>query len=799
MLGHYLKIAWRNLKRASIFSFINITGLTIGLTCSILILLFVKDELSFDKFHSQGQNIYRITMQNKVEGKVGNSSITGSTEGPRFTANVPGIKSFIRFNQAGTNIKTRDGVQPLQLFRTDSNFFEVFSFPLIAGNPATCLKDPHGIVLSKDEAIRQFGTTDVIGKPVQLFEDTAFTPYKVTAVAKNSPENSSIRFAALAPMNITPADEQNPENWFSQYLNTFVLLDRNANPKQVEEAMQRFFTKDASIAFQTLLKKFGIPATKISMPIYHLQPYTKMHLDKDIHSGNGIVGSTSINNSYILSAIALFILLIACINFINLNTARSIKRSKEIGIRKVIGSTKKQLIRQFMGESTLLCIVAFLLALILSLAVLPLFNTLSGKSLSLSYLWDGKLAVALITLLLLTSFIAGFYPALVLTKYDPSKILYNRFQPAGKNYFQKSLIVLQFTMAAFLVALTFILYQQFSYITKADLGYDDSNLVRVEQFSDHSRGQLFTDLLSADPHIQEVAVKNSGNRSTIGKIAGGTVLHFRLDAITSNYLDELRIPILSGRNFSTSNVTDSSTKILVNEAFVKKAGWQNPLGQKVTFTTMDNKIMEVIGVVKNYHYGSLNEQIEPQIFQWEDVNNLNSFYIKIKPGQSPQALAAIKNTFQQVYPLSPYSYNFVAEANKQQYGDLDKWRQILFFGGLITILVSFMGLFGLSVLSSERRKKEIGIRKVYGASVRGIIRLLTTDYLKLVLLALAIATPVTIIVAHKFLQTMLYRIKLTPLLLIVPDILIIILAFLTIFLQTRQSAITNPVKSLRND
>lgn len=798
MLGHYLKIAWRNLKRASIFSFINITGLTIGLTCSMLILLFVKDELSFDKFHAKGEEIYRITMYTKQDGQAGNSSNTGPMEGPKFTANIPGIKAFVRYTSSITNTKIKSGVQPLQLFRADSNFFQVFSFPLIAGNPATCLKDPRGIVLSKDEAIRQFGTTDVIGKTVQLFEDSAFTPYKVTAVAKNSPKNSSIRFAALAPMNISLADQQNPENWFSYYLNTFVLLDKNASPQQVEQSMQRFFKMDASGTFQTLLQKFGIPADKVSMPVYHLQPFTKMHLDNTISSGNGIAGPTSINNSYVLSAIALFILLIACINFINLTTARSVKRAKEIGIRKVIGSTKLQLIRQFMGESTLLCMIAFILAIILTVSILPLFNTLSGKSLSLTYLLDGTLVLAFTGLLILTSFVAGFYPALVLTRYDPSKILYNRFQLAGKSHFQKSLVVLQFTLAAFLVALTFVLYQQFTYITNADLGYDDSNLVLIEQFDNRTKGQVFNDLLLANPNIQEVAAKNAGSHTNIGKITGGSMLSFRWENITPNYLNELKIPIISGRGFSTTNSTDSSTKILVNEAFVKKAGWQDPLGQKVTFT-MDNKIMEVIGVVKNYHYGSLNEQIEPQLFQWEDVNNLDAFYIKIKPGQSPQALAAIKNTFQQVYPLSPYSYNFVAESNKQQYGDLDKWRQILFFGGLITILVSFMGLFGLSVLSSERRKKEIGIRKVYGASVRGIISLLTTDYLKLVLLALAIATPVTIIVAHKFLQTMLYRIKLTPFLLIIPDILIIILAFLTIFLQTRQSAITSPVKSLRND
>lgn len=799
MWKHYLKVAWRNLKRAKTFSLINIIGLSLGLTCSILILLFVKDELSFDRFHEKGQQIYRINSKSTVNGETGQSSITGTLEGPRFAQNVPGIKAFIRYQQAGTNIKRGTDVEPLRLFRTDSNFFQVFSFPLIAGDPATCLKDPYSIVLSKDEAIRQFGSTDIIGKTIQLKQDSAFVPYTVTAVAKNCPENSSIRFPALALFRASKADEQNDENWFSHYLNTFVLLDKNANATQVEHQMQKYFQKDASGTFQAMLQKFGIPENSISLPIYQLQPLERMHLDKDVHSGNGIVATGNITNAYIMGAIALFILLIACINFINLTVARSIKRAKEIGIRKVVGSTKKQLTAQFMGESILLCLIAFTLALILTKATLPLFNSLSNKSLSLSYLFDGKLTAELIALFLLTSFIAGFYPAMVLTRYEPTKILYNRFQVAGKNYLQKSLVVLQFVLATCLVALTFVLYQQFKYITSANLGYDDSNLVLIEQYDNHSKGQLFTKLLAENPNIQEVAAKNAGNNSTIGKITSGEIINFRKDLITPNYLTELKIPMVQGRNFSMTNASDSVNKVLVNEAFVKKAGWTDPLGQKITFTTENNKTAEIIGVVKNYHYGSMNENIEPQLFKWQDVQDLNGFYIKIKPGNTTQALAFIKKAYQQVYPMSPYSYNFVQASNKLQYSDIEKWRQILFFGGLITILISFMGLYGLSVLSSERRKKEIGIRKVYGATVSSITRLLTTDYLKLVLIAFIIATPLTIIAARKFLQTMLYRIPLSVELFIIPDILVILLAFITVYLQTRQSAITNPVKSLKNE
>ncbi|SDZ93702.1 putative ABC transport system permease protein [Arachidicoccus rhizosphaerae] len=799
MFKHYLKVAWRNLKRAKIFAFINILGLSIGLTCSILILLFVKDELSFDQFHEKGQQIYRVTEKMTAKGETNEKSITGALEGPRFAQNVPGIKAYIRYQQAGTNIKKGNEVQSLRLFRTDPNFFDVFTFPLLAGNAAGCLKDPYSIVLSKDEAIRQFGTTDIIGKTVQLKDDSAFVPYRVTAVAANCPANSSIQFQALAPFRFSKAEEQNPENWFSSYLNTFILLDPSASKDQVQAQMQNYFAKDATGTFKAMLQKFGMAENAISLPEYHLQPFTRMHLDKNISSGNGIVPTGNITNAYILSAIALFILLIACINFINLTVARSIKRAKEIGVRKVVGSSKKQLISQFMGESLLLCLLAFVLALILTKAVLPLFNTLSNKSLSLSYLLDVRLILEFITLFMLTTFLAGFYPSVVLTKFDPTKILYNRFQVAGKNYFQKTLVVFQFVMAAFLVALTFVLYQQFNYITSADLGYDDSNLVSIEQYDVNSKGPLFTKLLSENPNVLEVSAKNAGQNSTIAKISSGTVMNFRQDLITPNYLTELKIPMTAGRNFSYSNPTDSIDKVLVNEAFAKEAGWRDPIGEKITFTTQDNKIMQVIGVVKNYHYNSMNEEVGPQVFEWEDLSKLNAYYIKIKPKATSAALSAIKNTFQQVYPLSPYSYNFVQDTNKFAYRDIEKWRQILFFGGLITVLISFMGLFGLSVLSSERRKKEIGIRKVYGASARSIIRLLTADYLKLVIIALVIATPLTVLAARKFLQTMLYRIPLSIQLFILPDLLVILLAFLTVYIQTRQTAGINPIRSLKNE
>ncbi|HTN39321.1 MAG TPA: ABC transporter permease, partial [Arachidicoccus sp.] len=417
MWKHYLKTAWRNIKRNKTFSIINIFGLSIGLACSMLIVLYVKDENSFDRFHKNRDHIYRVISKMNARGDVKVTSNTGLFQGPKFAQNVPGVKGFIRYQAFSVDVKNGSEVHSENVDRVDSNFFSVFTFPLIAGNATTCLKDPYSLVLSEDAAIKQFGTVDAIGKVVMIKDDSAFVPYRVSAVAKNCPQNSSIRFDALSAIRVTDAEKSNTENWFNSFLNTFVVLEDNADLHDVEKRMQAYFVKDAATTFNSLLKKYGMSENDVSLPTYRLQAYTDMHLDRDISSGNGIRQTSSPVYSYILSAIALFILLIACINFINLTVARSVKRAKEIGIRKVVGGGRKQLIKQFLGESLLFCFIAFGIALLLTYLMLPLFNRLSNKSLSFSYLIDAKLIVTYVLLFIVTGLLAGFYPAIVLSRF----------------------------------------------------------------------------------------------------------------------------------------------------------------------------------------------------------------------------------------------------------------------------------------------------------------------------------------------------------------------------------------------
>lgn len=796
MFRNYFKTAFRNLARNKIYSFINIAGLSIGLACAMLIMLYVKDEVTFDRFHKNVNNIYRIAKKSKDNHKNGS---TGFLQGPRFTQNVPGIQSFVRVEGAsedikkGTEVEEQDGV-----LYVDSNFFSVFTFPLLSGNPETCLTEPHSIVLSEDAAKKYFATTNVVGKIMMIKEDSTFVPYKVTAVAKRCPQNSSIQFDALLPFKVSDADAKDTHNWFNSFLSTFVVLDDKANLQTVERQMQSFYVADAKQTFYEMLKIDGGNPDDIPMGAYFLQPYLNMHLNTELPANNGLTNASNPMYSYLLSGIALFVLLIACINFVNVTIARSVKRAKEIGIRKVMGSNRKQLIFQFLSESFFLCTVAFVLAIALVQLLLPLFNELANKALAISYLFDAKLIAGYISLYIITGLLAGFYPALVLSGYNPVQTLYSRFQIAGKNYLQKSLTVLQFTLASFLIIATFTIYAQFNLLTKTDLGYDDNNLVIVNKNGlKNTDAEAFKNELLKNPNIAGVSVKNAGKWGTGTKNAVGSTVYFAGETVDENYLPLLKIPLVSGRNFSTAFPSDSAQSVIVNESFVKAAKWKNPVGETLQILGSSNETYHVIGVVKDYHFASLNKKITPQLFNMN--GSYGSYYIKIKPNTAASSLKWIQKIYQQFYPMNPYSYVFKNEENKKQYTDVEKWKEIILFGALLTIFISCIGLFGLSVLSAEKRTKEIGIRKVFGASVKSIVTNLSTDFIKLVVIALIIASPLAYMIANKWLQNFPYRITISWWVFASAGILVMLIALFTVSFQAIKAATANPVKSLRTE
>jgi len=793
MLQNYLKTAIRSLTRNGLYSAINILGLSIGLACTMLIVLYVKDELSFDRFFANSNRTYRILNQTMDPmGNVHRLGVTGYLQGPHFAARVPAIQSFVRVRHSHREIKTIKDVQPQEVALADFNFFSVFSFPFLHGDPKSCLLQPNSVVLTESVAKKQFGTTNVVGKTIEIKDKDIFTPYVVTGVTQDCPQNSSVQYEVMLPFHESPEEETRAENWFGGFLTTYVVLAPNADVKAVDGQIERAYKTDAGAAIRIVEQKFHFT----DKTVYTLEPLKDMHLDTQMAS-DGIAYSSNPIYSYILSGIAIFILLIACINFVNLTVARSLKRAKEIGVRKVVGGSRGQLMGQFMGESMLLALAAFLLALVEVQLTLPVFNHLANKSLALSYLLDGRLVATFIGLYLVTGFLAGFYPALVLSGFDPAQTLYNRFMPASKNYLQKGLVILQFTLASFVIILTTVLFSQFKYLTTEKLGYDDSNLIRMyKQNLTVGEARLLRAELTKDPDFIDVSAKDAGYSFTGGTINGNQGTGFVFATVDPHYLPLLKIPVVKGRNFSDAYPTDTTNAVLVNETFVRNAGWTNPIGQVVLFGP-DSTRLQVVGVVKDYHFEPLNTEIKPQLFVLPSRGYLGDLYIRIRPTTEAASLAYLEKVFHRLYPLSPFSPTFMNETNLKNYESEARWKQILFFSAIITIFISCVGLFGLAVLSAERRVKEIGIRKVLGASVGSVVRILSRDFLLLVLLALVLAIPGAWIAAHKWLENYPYRIRLHWELFTVPCVLVVVIALATVSVQALRAAIASPVRSLR--
>ena len=798
MFKNYFKTAFRNLLHNKIYSFINIAGLSLGLACAILIILYVNDEVSYDRFHKNVSQIYRVDkQQTKEDGSVHTGSYTGYFPGPRFAARIPEIQSFVRFEPSYVDIKIGSDIQSQSISLVDANFFSVFDFPLLSGNAATVLKQPNSVVITEEVAKKYFGNSNAVGKTISIKNEGAFMPYIVTGVAKNCPQNSSIKFQVVLPLKVSVADESRNDNWFNSFLTTFVVLAPHANVKAVNEKMSKVFEADASEAINEIKIKYGIKDIGTS---YALEPLTAIHLGNLVPDEDEILSDKSSPTfSYILSAIAIFILLIACINFVNLTVARSVKRAKEIGIRKVVGGTRKQLMIQFISESFILCFIAFSFAIVIVIAILPLFNQLSNKELSLSYLLNKKLIIEYVLLFITTGVLAGFYPAAVLSNYNPVKTLYSRFSLAGKNYLQKSLVVFQFTLASFLIIGTLAIFLQFNYLTSQSLGYDDSNLITVGKSGlTHKEAALFKQLLIKNSDIISVAAKNRDFSNNTVKVSEGKSVNVVVETTDASYLPLLKVPIVTGRNFSPDYPSDSTQSVLVNEAFVREAGWKQSLNQRVT-SFEDGRTYTVAGVIKDYHYKPLTEKITPQIFTMNPNNNYGTVYIKIKPGTETSSLQYITKTFKNLFPLNPFVFNFKQEQNEKSYAAEAKWKQIILFSAILTIFISCIGLFGLSVLSAEKRTKEIGIRKVLGASVSSIVSILSTDFLKLIFIALMISIPLAWMATNMWLQHYPYRITINWWLFASSGLLVILIALITISFQAIKAAIANPVESLRTE
>ena len=796
MFKNYLKTALRNLSGNKTFSFINIAGLSIGLACCLLIFLYTKDELSFDRFQQKKDRLYRISCEiiEKQHGMDKRYGLAGAVQGPAFKEEIPEVEAFVRVNEDDFIVKKNAETFNQKAVWVDKNFFSVFSFPLLSGNPAEVLSDYHSVVLTDETAKKYFGTSNAVGKTLDLEINKKYETFVVSGIAKKCPENSSIKFDMLLPFSYY--EKLNPRGgWLFLSYSTFLLLQPHASQPAVVAKMKKIYESKAEKQLERAAKS-GFNATFV----WGLQPFLQMHLDTTLED-DGIKDSSKPIYSYILTGIAFFILLIACINFINLSVAQSLKRGKEIGLRKVVGGLRSQLIRQFLGESFILCFIAFVLALLLAELALPLFNELANKRLSLSYLLDLPLIASFIGLFLLTGFAAGFYPALVLSRFNPVETLYNRVKAGGKNYLSKGLVVMQFSLATFLIITTLFIYSQYDYLTHKDLGYNDKNLLAVN-ITGQGENQQLMDLFRTEfgklPGVMQVGMKMDGRWGTRAK-AGGKDLEVEYDRISEEYFPTLGVPLIQGRNFSRDFPSDSSHSVLVNEEFVKEAGWKDPIGRTVDFLNGSDCKLTVVGVVKDYHYASLKEKIKAQLFTTSPQLPLGQFLIRMSADNTPRTLKAIENTYRTLFPWHPFEHYFVEEKNHENYEAESKWKQIITCSAVLTIFISCIGLFGLAMLSIRKRTKEIGIRKVLGASVWQISGLVSKNFVALVLIAFLLAIPVAWYTTNKWLDNFPYRIQINGWIFAFASLLTLLIALITVSFQAFRAAGANPVKSLRAD
>ena len=798
MLKNYFKSSWRNIQRNKTFSIIKIFGLSIGLMVCMLIFLYTKDEISYDQFHVNKAKLYRVIQNFKFgDDKSQYVGVTNAIVGETFAKEIPEVSQVVRVTSADVTAKKDNTVFAENPLCVDNNFFSVFTFPLIEGNLKTALKDPNAVVLSRDLAKKYFGTVDVIGKTMQLKIDTAFENFIITAVAENAPQNSTLKADMYLPLVYFERYNSN-KDWFGGSMNTIVLLTPQANSTIVKNKMQSIFDKNIKSDLEKIKQEHDM-TVKIALT---LQPFTDIHLSKQAGPDNGMQDGSKPAYSYILSCIAVFILIIACINFINLATAQSLKRSKEIGIRKVVGGTRKQLIKQFLTESFLVSLIAFVIAIVLTIALLPLFNQLANKKLSLSYLSDGYLYAAYFLLLLVTSFIAGFYPSLLLSAFQPVKVLYSKQKLLGKNYFTKSLIVLQFALAIFLIIGAVVINSQLNFLSHTDLGYNAENLVAINipvNKSSDKLPDLFKNELANRSDILMVAAKNSG-RSISGVKANGKQITIEKARIDENFLPAFKIPIVAGRNFSPDYPSDLMHSVIVNETFVKEAGWDidHIVGKTINFIEPKRPAV-VIGVIKDYHFVSLKEKIMPEVLSMDTNFNYGQIWVKIDPKNIPQTLATLQSTFKKIVPYFPYTYQFMNDINAKRYETEAKWKQIINIASALFIFISCIGLLGLVILSIEQRTKEIGIRKVLGAAVSRIVLLVSKEFIILISIALLVAIPVGYYFVDKWLQDFAYRIHISWWMFALSGALVIAVALITISFHAIKAAIANPVKSLRTE
>jgi len=824
MITTYFKPAWRNMLHNRTSSLINISGLSIGIACALLIAIFIKNELSYDRFHRDANRIFQVTLNGNMDGQEFWAGNTPPPVGAALTSNMPEVESFTRFYKPNDivvryeqNNATEKFFTEKNILAVDSNFLQLFDFGVAQGDAATALMKPGSVVITQEMAKKYFGSENPIGKTLVMREDKK--PFAVTAVINKVPSQSSIQFDFLVPVADFPVVKRFSWSWVWMQMVCYVKLRKNvptdkASIHQLETKFPAMVKVQAANAFKRIGKPFDEFLKNGGKWDLHLMPLTDVHLRSATIGMPWLSHISNIKYIYIFGSIALFIVLLACVNFMNLSTARASKRAKEVGIRKVTGSTRSQLIRQFLLEAFLYSFVSSLIAVALVALLLKGFSMIIDEPISFKTAFSPIIWLSLLVLTIIVGLLAGSYPALYLTSFKPVLIL------KGKNLFSGSrkdmlirngLVVFQFTISTVMIVGTLIVLKQLRFFRNTDMGFNKENVLIItstnrlgeseESFRDVitqiqgivsastttsiPSGGAFGDSYKAQPDENVADVKDIGLNS------------FMVD---ESFIPTLGIKVVQGRNFSKA--FSDSASIILNQEAVRQIGWKDPIGKWVEYPGGNNVRFKVIGVVKNFNIESLQSAIMP--FALFNLSSKtydfgHNVIAKVRSQDLPKVINQVESKWKSFASAEPFDYNFLDAAFDSQYRSEQRLGSIFSIFAALSIFIACLGLFGLSAFMAERRTKEIGVRKVLGASVSNVVVLLSKDFLRLTLIAIVIAFPVAWYFMSKWLEDFAYRINITWTIFLIAGFGTLIITLVTISFQAIGAAVANPVKSLRTE
>ncbi|MGB5555706.1 MAG: ABC transporter permease [Flavobacteriaceae bacterium] len=811
MFKNYLKIAWRGIKKQPFFTFLNTFGLAIGMAGALLISLYIYDELTYDTMFSDADRIHRVNVDIKFGGDARKYAVTPAPMSEALENDFSEIEEVTRFRTRGSALVRKVGAEAnVKEERTafvDASFFDMFGIKLIAGDPNTALKNPNTIVMTRTAAEKHFGVSNALGQNLLLNNEEPFT---VTGVMEDLPKNSFLRDYSLFEA-MAGNEDADIVNWGSNNYQTFFKLIPTANVADMQEPLQGFLGKYVVPGVQRFMP--GITEEQFKAAgnylIYSTIPLT------DIHLSSNLVAEISSNNDmqsiYILSFIALFLIVLACVNFMNLSTAQSLKRSKEVGVRKTLGSNKGDLVRQFLVESGLISFISMLLALVLAIAVLPLFNSLADKDIGIPFL-NPVFWLILLGAVLLLGLFSGSYPAFFMSRFIPINVLKGSGQHSiGGGKIRNSLVVFQFAISVFLIISTLVVYQQLKYIQGKDLGFSkDQVLVVNDVYTAGSKATSFKEQVKQLGFVVNATLSSffptpsSRSDNTFVPEEGLTdqenAVSMQTWGVDYDYVPTMGFELATGRNFD-KNFGNDSTAIIVNETAVRimKLTPETALGERYSpdFNAENPEFFTIIGVVKDFHFESMKQEIDALSLRLSD--GAYAMAIKIEPGNFEQAVAKIEDVWNNIVPGEPFNYYFMDDSFNDSYQSERRLGNIFIIFTILSIIIACLGLFGLAAFNAEKRVKEIGVRKVLGASVGQISLKLTVDFLKLVGVAILISLPLGWYAMNKWLEDFSYKIDIPWWVFALAAFLAIAIAILTVSYQSIKAAIVNPVKSLRTE